>query len=359
MIRNSIAMGVLALALVAPGASRADDAASTDNDASVEKVPGWSIKTEIEGLGTSMNKFNALIGSLSRANKDLSDEFAKYVKDPKNEVVASSLDRKLAAYAAQVQGEFSAVISEQDALSSNFRLLRRKLQDLSTRIGAKAGDFEARSKGFADKARTREKALIALAVKLKESPPEDPDELKKLKHEFLVEQRRYALEQRYAKGYQARVANYQQLRKNLDKLGDLFVTLHERFGDLMENLSNEKHYLHDSIELQADTLEIKRIIREGIFGGENTIKGVSDKLASLFVKVDAFTQVHERIGSDLNNFVAGQAKLAELSGALENLGGRDLGQAESMDLEKAIDEAYKKKDAPLTNDDAAVLGGTR
>ena len=99
--------------------------------------------------------------------------------------------------------------------------------------------------------------LIDLAIKIKENPPEDPEELKKLKHDFLMKQRRYNLKMRYVKGYAARLQNYQQLRKNLDRLADLFVTLHEKFGDLMENLSNEKQYLRDSIELQADALRIK------------------------------------------------------------------------------------------------------
>lgn len=373
MIRKLISVTVLALALMAPVTVMAQDAGSSsdgvkptagdekaaDEGAKLDAVPGWSIKPEITSLGDSMKKFNTLIGSLNRANKDLSDEFQKYLKDPKNEVVASSLERKMAAYAAQVQGEFSAVISEQDALSSNFRMLRRKLQQLSTHLGSKAGDFQERYKSFADEAKTQEKTLIDLAVKLKENPPEDPDELKKLKHDFVMKQRRFMLKQRYVKGYQARLGNYQQLRKNLDKLGDLFVTLHERFGDLMENLSNEKQYLRESIELQADTLRIKQIIREGIFGGENAIKNVSDKLASLYVKVDAFTQVHDRINSDMNKFVESQTQLMEVSGVIDKIGGDGFGGVQNMDLDKSIDEFYKKKDAPLTNDDDSVLKSTK
>lgn len=374
MIRKLISVSVLALALMAPVVVRAQDAPSSsdpsakpasgdeksDEGATVDKVPGWSIKPEIQSLGDSMKKFNTLIGSLNRANKDLGDEFQKYLKDPKNEVVASNLEKKMAAYAAQVQGEFSAVISEQDALSSNFRMLRRKLQQLSSHLGNKAGDFQEHYKQFADEAKVQEKSLVDLAIKIKENPPEDPDELKKLKHEFALKQRRYNLKNRYVKGYQARLQNYQQLRKNLDKLGDLFETLHERFGDLMENLSNEKQYLRESIELQADTLRIKQIIRDGIFGGENAIKNVSDKLASLYVKVDAFTQVHDRINSDLNKFVESQTSLLEVGNAIDKIGGDGFGGAQNQDLDKSIDDFYKRKDAPLTNDDDSVLGkGTK
>jgi len=102
MIRKLISVTVLALALAAPMTARAQDASGSEvkptaadesvakDPATVESVPGWSIKPEIQGLGDSMKKFNTLIGSLNRANKDLSDEFQKYLKDPKNEVVASS-----------------------------------------------------------------------------------------------------------------------------------------------------------------------------------------------------------------------------------------------------------------------------
>src|SRR5581483_7359918 len=123
MMTKYLGVGAFALALVAPVTVRAQDAgpssegvkvtaadekATEDGGSKVDTVPGWSIKPEIQSLGESMKKFNTLIGSLNRANKDLSDEFQKYLKDPKNEVVASNLERKMAAYAAQVQGEFSA-----------------------------------------------------------------------------------------------------------------------------------------------------------------------------------------------------------------------------------------------------------
>ena len=364
-MRSLITLSVLSLALVAPVAVQAQEqpqdqnAKPEENDPSVQQVPGWSIKPEIQDLGNSMKKFNSLIGSLNRANKDLGDEFAKYIKDPNNQVVASSLERKMAAYAAQVQGEFSAVISEQDALSSNFRMLRRKLQQLSGHLGNKSGDFQEHYKAFADEAKTQEKSLIDLAIKIKENPPEDPDELKKMKRDFMNKQRRYQLKQRYVKGYAARLQNYQMLRKNLDKLSELFNALHERFGDLMENLSNEKTYLRESMELQADTLRIKQIIRDGIFGGENAIKNVSEKLASLYVKVDAFTQVHDRINSDLNKFVESQTTLLDVGNAIDQIGNQNFGAPQTQDLDKSIDDFYKRKDAPLTNADDDVLKSTK
>ncbi|HZV00534.1 MAG TPA: hypothetical protein VFF73_27720 [Planctomycetota bacterium] len=372
MIRKLFSASVVTLALL--GTARAQDAtdqnakpasseekpADADGAGQFDQVPGWSIKPEVGKLNDSMKKFNSLIGSLNRASKDLSDEFQKYVKDPKNEVVASNLERKMASYAAQVQGEFSAVISEQDALSSNFRMLRRKLQQLSNHLGTKAGDFQEKYKSFADEARKQEKELIDLAVKIKENPPEDPEELKKLKRDFLMKQRRYMLKERYVKGYGARVQNYQQLRKNLEKLSELFVALHDRFGDLMENLSNERTYLKESMELQRDTLEIKRIIRDGIFGGEGALKNVSEKLLQLYGKVDAFTSVHDRINSDLNKFIESQTTVTDVMNSLDKIGDvGGFGTQQAKDIDSAIDEIYKKKDAPLSNADDDVLKGTK
>jgi hypothetical protein len=369
MIRKLFSAGVVTLALL--GTARAQDATDQNvkpaaseeqptDDAKIDSVPGWSIKPEVGKLNDSMKKFNSLIGSLNRASKDLSDEFQKYVKDPKNEVVASNLERKMASYAAQVQGEFSAVISEQDALSSNFRMLRRKLQQLSTHLGTKAGDFQEKYKSFSDEARKQEKELVELAVKIKENPPEDPEELKKLKRDFLTKQRRYLLKERYVKGYGARVQNYQQLRKNLEKLSELFVALHDRFGDLMENLSNERTYLKESMELQRDTLEIKRIIRDGIFGGEGALKNVSEKLLQLYGKVDAFTSVHDRINADLNKFVESQTTVTDVMSQLDKIGDvGGFGGQQAKDVDAMIDEIYKKKDAPLSNSDDDVLKGTK
>src|SRR6185436_4736540 len=98
MIRKIVSASaaiLLGLALVAPMA-RAQDQPTDVKDAKAEEapqgedpfdtvgpMPGWSIKPEVQNLGNSMKQFNTLIGSLNRANKDLSDEFQKYLKDPK------------------------------------------------------------------------------------------------------------------------------------------------------------------------------------------------------------------------------------------------------------------------------------
>src|SRR5262245_6165805 len=133
------------------------------------------------------------------------------------------------------------------------------------------------------------------------------------------------------------------------------MNLQEKFGDLIDNLQNEKTYLHDSIELQLDMLKIKQIMRDGIFGGDKAIKNVSEKLADLYVKVDAFTTIHDRINNDLNKFIDTNVDLLKIGDTLDNIGKVPFGDANKT-LEQTIDEFYKKKDLPPTTDDDIFKG---
>lgn len=364
ILRSAPAL-LLAFCLAAP--ARAQDVKDTATDPKadesapdapfkVDPVPGdWSIKPEVQKLDTQVKTFSSLLGSLNRANKDLGDEFKRYQKDPTNQLVASSLEKKLAAYAAQVSGDFDKVIADQDALTSNFRMLKRKLGQLSGHLGSKAGDFEERLKGFKTQARDLEKQLIDMSVKLKEDPPTDPDQKKQMERDFAKKLRAFQMRSRYANGYASRYQNYLMLKKNLEKLADLFVNLQEKFGDLIDNLQNEKTYLHDSIELQLDMLKIKQILRDGVFGGDKAIKNVSEKLADLYVKVDAFTTIHDRINQDLNKFIDTNVDLMKIGNDLDNIGKGSWGDA-SKSLQDTIDEFYKKKDAPPAADDDIFKG---
>src|SRR5690606_39932125 len=81
--------------------------------------------------------------------------------------------------------------------------------------------------------------------------------------------------------------------------GALPIYLHEKFNELIDNLENERQFLQDSVRLQADTLRIKQIMRDGIIGSEQAIGNVADKLAELYGKVDAFAQ--DRKSTRLNS----------------------------------------------------------
>lgn len=345
--------GALALLLSAPGAfgqnipsadPAPDPRRGRDATAELAPLPNWSIKQEVQRLDTSMREYNSLINSLSSASNELRDELQKYSADPHNEVLASSLDRKMAQYASRVMGDFDGIIADQDVLSSNFSDLQRKLVVFSRHLASQADGFRGNLDGYRTTARDVEKRLTELAVRIRENPPEDPKELSLLKREFSKEFRRYRLQMRYVNGYNRRYANYQQLQVNMERLASLFVNLHEKFNELIENLENERQYLQDSVRLQADTLRIKQIMRDGIIGSEQAIGNVADKLAELYGKVDAFAQVQDRISTDLNRFVESQDALMDVTRRIDAIGqtGGPIGDI-GTDMDKAIEAFYGRR----------------
>jgi hypothetical protein len=333
------------LALAGPAAAQS----SNPDDATIEikPMPDWSIREEVDRLDTSMRSYSSLIGSLSRASTDLGREFEAYLKDPRNELLASSVERKMAIYAKTVMADFDGIISDQDVLGSNFRELQRKLVAFSKHLGNQSVGFKLKLESYRTRATTFEQTLIELSVQIKENPPEDPRELKKLKQRFAKEFRRYRLQSRYVNGYGRRYDSYQKLQVNMRNLAGMFVNLHEKFNELIENLENERTYLDDSIRLQADQLRIKQIIRDGILGSEQAIGNVAEKLADLYNKVDAFSQVHERINGDLNKFVESQEILMEVTKKIDAIGTTGGGLANlAADMDRAIDAFYDHRNDP-------------
>jgi hypothetical protein len=301
-----------------------------------------------------MRNYSSLIGSLSQASTDLGKEFEAYLKDPKNELLASSVERKMAIYAKTVMADFDGIISDQDVLGSNFRELQRKLVAFGKHLGNQSEGFKLKLESYRARATQFEQNLVELSVQIKENPPEDPRELKKLKAKFAKEFRRYRLQSRYVNGYERRYKSYQQLQGNMGNLAGMFVNLHEKFNELIENLENERTYLDDSIRLQADQLRIKQIIRDGILGSEQAIGNVAEKLADLYNKVDAFSQVHERINGDLNKFVQSQEVLMDVTRKIDAIGTTGGGMASlAADMDKAIDAFYKHRNEP--EDDKLLL----
>jgi len=326
-----------------------DPREAAEDDATFEfrKMPDWSIKKEVDRLDNSMQEYSSLINSLSRASKDLGEEFEKYLKDPHNELLASSVERKMAIYAKTVRADFNDIIADQDVLGANFRELQRKLVVFSDHLGGQARGFKVRLDNYRTTARDHEKKLLELSVRIRENPPSDERELAALKREFAKEFRRYRLQGRYVSGYERRFQSYQALEKNMKSLAGMFVNLHEKFNELIENLENERQYLDDSIRLQADKIRIQQIIRQGVLGSEQAIGNVADKLANLYNKVDAFSQVHERINSDLNQFVQSQGTLMDVTKRIDAIGaaGGPIGDL-AGDMEKAIDLFYKQSGEP-------------
>ena len=202
--------------------------------------PDWSIRKEVDRLDESMREYSSLINNLSTASDDLGEEFQAYLKDPNNTLLASSVEVKMARYAQSVMADFDNIIADQDVLGANFRDLQRKLVTFSSHLSNQAGDFNERLGTYRTRATGLEKSLTELSVRIKEDPPEDPQELRELKHEFARQFRRYRLQARYVNGYQRRFNNYQQLSRNVETLAGLFVNLHEKFNEMIENLEDEK-----------------------------------------------------------------------------------------------------------------------
>jgi hypothetical protein len=317
-----------ALALVLLGtpvyASPGEDAAAgKDKDKGnvgvTTTVPkDWSIRDEVNRIENHMHGFLDLSESLGSASKELAQDFEAYLQDPKNEVLASSIEKKMALFADQVVHDFDKVITDQDVLISSFKELKRKLQKFDGALTEKVQEYDLKMQGIREETSTVEQSLIGLSVKIKDA--QDPSEKKSLENEFAKSYRRFRLKNRNIRGYEHNLQNYKVLLKNLELLTALFAQLQDKFGDLMQNLENEKAYLLDSIELQQDSVKIKKIMNEGFYSGERAIKNVTEKLAQLYLRVDAFTQVHDRINQGLGRFAETQDTLAKLSQTIDDIG---------------------------------------
>jgi hypothetical protein len=363
-VKSIISRSALVLLLAAPGMAQQPPTAERAPDprrqqeptAELTPLPNWSIRQEVQRLDTSMQAYNSLIHSLSSASQDLKTAVDEYSRDPHNEVLASNLDARMAQYARRVMGDFDGIIADQDVLAANFNDLNRKLLVFSRHLATQADSFHQNLDGYRTTARDAERRLTELSVRIKENPPEDPNELKLLKREFSREFRRYRLQMRYVNGYSRRYRSYQQLQHNLEQLAGLFTNLHDKFSEMIDNLENERQYLQDSVKLQADTIIIKRTMREGVWGSEQAIGNIANKLAELYQNVDAFGQVQERINTDLNQFVDSQEALLDVTRRIDEIGqtGGPIGDI-GNDMEKAIEEFYGRRGGndPLLGDETA------
>jgi hypothetical protein len=335
------------------GGSRKDkDNIGANTGTTVELPKNWSIRDEVNKIENHMHGFLDLSESLGSASKELATDFEAYLQDPKNEVLASSIEKKMALFADQVVHDFDKVITDQDVLISSFKELKRKLQKFDGALTDKVQEYDLKMSGIREEAAGVEQSLIGLSVKIKDT--QDPGEKKALENEFAKNYRRFRLKNRNIRGFEHNLQNYKVLLKNLEMLTALFGQLQDKFGDLMQNLENEKSYLLDSIELQQDSVKIKKIMNEGFFSGERAIKNVTEKLAQLYLRVDAFTQVHDKINQGLGRFAETQDTLAKLSASIDEIGNDGItteggdaltshGGGGPARLDDAVEYFYKKR----------------
>jgi hypothetical protein len=314
-----VLLGTPAYALPSDDPAGRSDGTEKVGAGTTREIPrDWSIRDEVTRIENHMHGFLDLSESLGSASKELAQDFEAYLQDPKNEVLASSIEKKMALFADQVVHDFDKVITDQDVLISGFKELKRKLQKFDGALSDKVQEYDLKMSGIREEAASVEQTLIALSVKIKDA--QDPSEKKQLESEFAKNYRRFRLKNRNIRGFEHNLQNYKVLLKNLQMLTALFSQLQDKFSDLMQNLENEKSYLLDSIELQQDSVKIKKIMNEGFYSGERAIKNVTERLAQLYLRVDAFTQVHDRINQGLGRFAETQDTLAKLSQAIDDIG---------------------------------------
>jgi len=306
-----------------------------------DSVPrDWSIRPEVEQIESSMRDFSTLSASLGQASQELKADFNAYLDNPGSELLSSRLEKKMAIFADQVVQDFDRVIGEQDAIVSNFKDLRRKLGRFDGAIAEKLDVYDRRLDGLRADKQDSEQGLIRFAVKIKES--KDPKATKKLKQQFARAYRRHRLKDRYLRGLERNLHSYQVLVENLQTMTNLFAQLQDKFIALIENLENEKGYLLDAIELQQDSVKIKKIMSDGILNGERSIKVVTEQLAKLYLQVDAFTTVHEKINVGMGQYGQTQTMLRGLSDRIDKIAPVISGD-DPAGIEDALEHFYGKR----------------
>ncbi|RME03963.1 MAG: hypothetical protein D6805_04595 [Planctomycetota bacterium] len=302
------------------------------------RMPNWTIKPEISKLENSMEQYNDLIKGLDKANSKLKKDLAAYLKNP-TELLASRIEKRMAAYAGKILKDFNNIIASQDEMLSNFNALKRKLSKYHTYLSYKEKLLKEKIDEIKKERKKIEKQLIKMALKLKQLPKNSP-ERKALKRVFSRMYYRYRLQNRYVIGYNRNYRNYSLLTKNLRTLVGIFGNLEDKFKDLIANLELEKKFLIDNIRLQVDNLMVKKLLREGITHGKHAIKNVTEKMAKIYLNVDNFSKIHDRINRGLSNFSESQRVLLDVSKQINSVGMS--GKGSLSDIEQVINSFAKK-----------------
>jgi len=298
---------------------------------------GWSIDEEIKNLQNSVGDFNHLINSLGTANTQLQELLTKHLKNPKDRVTASLLERGLASYAENASRDFDRIIAHQDTTLSNFRALNRKLNRFNSYLKVKIQMMREVSTDAKKKLPKMESELENLATAIKHASSKEEENA--ARHKFSQLYHRYRLQKRYAEGYEKNATAYTNLSEHLGSLNGHFGTLKEKFSTLIENLEAEKKFLHDNMALQEDSTRVRVLIEDGILSGQDAIGKVTEKMALLFLKVDAFNTINQRINGSLDGFMDFQQTMVGIGEKLQRIGA----PGDPKSLEQAIDDFYNRR----------------
>jgi hypothetical protein len=176
---------------------------------------------------------------------------------------------------------------------------------------------------------------LAAAVKNASTPEEE----REARNTFSRAYNRYKLQKRYADGYAKNHEGYRRLSESLTQLNSLFGTLKDKFTGLISNLETEKRFLLDNMSLQEDSMKVKVLISDGVISGQEAIGKITEKMALLFLKVDSFNKINERVTSNMDAFNDFQTQMLGITERLQQIG--SIGEVQSLD--EAIDAFYKKR----------------
>lgn len=298
---------------------------------------GWSLDEEIQNLQTSVRDFTQLIDSLGSANSKLQEQLSKHLKNPGDRLTTSSLHKTLASYAENAVKDFDRIVTYQDATVSNFRALNRKLNRFNSYLEVKIDFMKEVSREAQEKIKKMNGELESLAVEIKHASSKEEEQLARRKFTRLYH--RFQLQKRYARGYEKNSVAYRNLSDHLGSLNGHFFTLKDKFSTLIENLEAEKTFLLDNMALQEDSMKVRVLVQDGLVNGEDAIGKVTEKMALLFLKVDAFNTINDRINGTLDGFMDFQSSVIGIGEKLQKIGSN--GNPKSM--EQAIDDFYHRR----------------
>lgn len=298
---------------------------------------GWSINEEVKQLESSVKDFGIVIKSLGSANAELQELLTKHLKTPSDRVTSSLLEKKIAAYASDAVKDFDRIISSQDATVSNFRSVGRKLDRFGSYLVAKIDVTKANAVEVKKDVDKMSRQLEDLAANVKQAST--PEEEKEARQNFARIYNRYRLQKRYAEGYEKTSAGYKKLSDHLAQLNTLFGTLKDKFGSLVENLETERKFLMDNMSLQEDSMKVKLLVQDGVVSGREAIGKITEKMALMFLKVDAFNRISERVTTNMDTFNDFQVQMLGITEKLQQVG--TIGDTKSLD--DAIDQFYRQR----------------
>jgi hypothetical protein len=332
-------MKLMSVLMAAAGllAAAADAAAQARRDETGILPEGWSIDEEVRGLETSVKDFNIVIKSLGTANLELQELLTKHLKNPSDRLNSSLLEKKIAAYASDAVRDFDRIISNQDGTVSNFRSVGRKLSRFDSYLSAKIETTTLNAAEVKKDVDTMNRQLEEMAAAVKSAS--GPEEEREAKQKFSKLYHRYRLQKRYADGYEKTCEGYRKLSAHLAQLNTLYGTLKDKFTTLVANLETERKFLLDNMSLQEDSMKVKILVRDGVVSGRDAIGKITEKMAMMFLKVDSFNAISERVTTNMDTFNDFQQQMVGITEKLQQVG--TVGDPKS--LEDAIDQFYRQR----------------